>query len=69
MCTTSRRYVVSQAHEGMDALNYNLRQEHVVLCDFISTFNQVCKGTEGIMTNMSHQYIQDVNVLAMKRYR
>lgn len=32
----------SQAHEGMDALMFNLRQEHVVICDFVSTFHQVC---------------------------
>ena len=31
-----------QAHEGMDALVFNLRQEHVVICDFVSTFHQVC---------------------------
>ena len=30
-----------QAHEGMDALKFNLRQEHVVICDFVSTFHQV----------------------------
>ena len=30
-----------QAHEGMDALKMNLRQEHVVICDFVSTFHQV----------------------------
>jgi hypothetical protein len=30
-----------QAHEGMDALVFNLRQEHVVICDFVSTFHQV----------------------------
>lgn len=32
---------VAQAHEGMDALVFNLRQEHVVICDFVSTFHQV----------------------------
>ena len=25
----------------MDALVFNLRQEHVVICDFVSTFHQV----------------------------
>jgi hypothetical protein len=25
----------------MDALKFNLRQEHVVICDFVSTFHQV----------------------------
>ncbi|CAL5229239.1 g12525 [Coccomyxa viridis] len=29
-----------KAHEGMDALVFNLRQEHVVICDFVSTFHQ-----------------------------
>ena len=34
--------MIMQAHEGMDALVFNLRQEHVVICDFVSTFHQVC---------------------------
>ena len=43
-----------QAHEGMDALVFNLRQEHVVICDFVSTFHQVCLppliATESILS-------------------
>lgn len=30
-----------QAHELMDALKYNLRQEHIVLCDVAATFHKI----------------------------
>ena len=30
-----------QAHEAMDALRFNLRQEHIVIYDFVSNFHQV----------------------------
>lgn len=32
---------VLQAHELMDALKYNLRQEHIVLCDVAATFHKI----------------------------
>lgn len=34
-----------QAYECMDALMFNLRQEHVVICDFKSTFHQASSST------------------------
>ena len=30
-----------QAHELMDALKYNLRQEHIVLCDIFCSFHKI----------------------------
>lgn len=48
--------VSSQAYECMDALMFNLRQEHVVICDFKSTFHQVthdCPFTEAPVTLLS----------------
>ena len=29
-----------KAHEAMDALKFNLRQEHIVIYDFVSNFHQ-----------------------------
>ena len=49
-----------QAHEGMDALVFNLRQEHVVICDFVSTFHQVCHS-------QSSFWLAHITIAAMHR--
>lgn len=33
--------LVLQAHELMDALKYNLRQEHIVMCDLAANFHRM----------------------------
>jgi len=36
----AQRAARAQAHEAMDALKFNLRQEHIVIYDFVSSFHQ-----------------------------
>ena len=37
-----------KAHEAMDALKFNLRQEHIVIYDFTSNFHQARPGLLGL---------------------
>ena len=34
------RFAVLQAHEAMDALKDNLREEHVIVYDYLTSFHQ-----------------------------
>ena len=36
-----------KAHEAMDALKFNLRQEHIVIYDFVSNFHQARPSLRG----------------------
>lgn len=39
--------MVLQAHEAMDALKDNLREEHVIVYDYLTSFHQAGSPTAG----------------------
>ena len=57
------RMILLQAHEGMDALVFNLRQEHVVICDFVSTFHQVWSTSHQLSLGVRFRCEGCVNIL------
>ncbi|KAK9835310.1 hypothetical protein WJX81_000781 [Elliptochloris bilobata] len=53
------------AHEAMDALKFNLRQEHIVIYDFVSNFHQILTPLQNARCIVrSYPYVPDSAAIA-----